>query len=84
MHRPSESLIPELNHDERPRTDEVASMLLNIAIRHQTLSREQAQELVKWDLVTIAEYLALLLHNEGFLTSEEVRQMLGDTDGPYH
>ena len=84
MYRPTEALFPELNHDERPRTDTVASTLLDIAIRHQTLSREQAQELVKWDLVTIAEYLALLLHNEGLLTSEEVRQMLGDTDGPFH
>ena len=84
MHRISQDILPEITDRQRPGADDVASALLNLAIRHQTLSREEARELVKWDLVTIAEYLALLLEQRGLLSADEVCEMLGGTDGPCH
>ena len=84
MHRITEDILPEITDRPRPGADDVASALLNLAIRHQTLSRDEARELVKWDLVTIAEYLALLLEQRGLLSADEVCEMLGGTDGLCH
>ena len=83
MQVPTPSSI-DAGQERRAAMDALADGLLQVAIRHQSLGPEEAFELAKWDLATIAEYLALLLQKQGVLSIEEVTQLLAGIEGPDH
>ena len=56
--------------------DAVADALLQLAVRDNAIDQDEATELLNWDLSTIAEYLALRLQQYGFLSPQEVTDIL--------
>ena len=76
MELPKELVVAELRHCPPPSIDAVADALLQLAVRDCAISQDEATELLNWDLITIAEYLALRLQQDGHLSSEEVHDIL--------
>ena len=76
MNRAAHSLASELTMGPPPSLDAVADALLHAAVHDHAIDQDEATELLHWDLVTIAEYLALRLQEIGHLTGQEVGQIL--------
>ncbi len=68
-----------------PTLDAVADALLQMAVRDHAIDQQEATELLNWDLGTIAQFLALRLQEFGFLSSQEVTDILAThTPEPCH
>lgn len=70
------TLLCQIDHGARPSDDAVADALLLFAVRNDALSPDEAGELQAWDLPTISEFLALRLNMLGYLTRQEVDQLV--------
>ena len=85
MHTPDSLNVQRLTQTPPPSLDAVADALLQLAVRDNAIDQEEATELLNWDLGTIAEYLALRLQEYGFLTPQEVHEILEvHTSNLYH
>ena len=69
-------LVSSLSQAPPPSLDAVADALLQMAVRDHAIDQDEATELLNWDLATIAEFLALRLQECGFLSIEDVDQIL--------
>lgn len=68
-----------------PTLDAVADALLQMAVRDHAIDQQEATELLNWDLGTIAQFLALRLCEFGFLSNQEVTDILAThTPEPCH
>ena len=76
MQLPNTLNVQSLTQTPPPSLDAVADALLQLAVRDNAIDQEEATELLNWDLGTIAEYLALRLQEYGFLTAQEVSDIL--------
>jgi hypothetical protein len=76
MELPKELLVADLRHGAPPTLDAVADALLQMAVHDDAISQDEATELLNWDLLTIAEYLALKLQEDGALTADDVHHIL--------
>ena len=76
MQLPNTLTVQSLTQTPPPSLDAVADALLQLAVRDNAIDQEEANELLNWDLGTIAEYLALRLQEYGFLTAQEVSDIL--------
>lgn len=84
MDRQTQTLLCQIGHGARPSADAVADALLLFAVRNDALSPDEAGELQEWDLPTISEFLALRLNMLGYLTQQEVDQLVDPTQATYH
>lgn len=84
--QPPDSLnVQSFTQTPPPSLDAVADALLQLAVRDNAIDQDEATELLNWDLGTIAEYLALRLQEYGFLTPQEVSDILEThTSNLYH
>ena len=62
----------------------MADALLLFAVRNDALTPDEAGELQEWDLPTISEFLALRLNSLGYLTQQEVDQLVETSQDSYH
>jgi len=76
MDRQTQTLLSQIGHGVRPSEDSVADALLLFAVRNDALTPDEAGELQEWDLPTISEFLALRLNSLGYLTQQEVDQLV--------
>lgn len=75
--QPTNSLnVQTLVETPPPSLDAVADALLQLAVRDNAIDQDEATELLNWDLSTIAEFLALRLQEFGFLSPQEVHDIL--------
>ncbi|MFQ5349845.1 MAG: hypothetical protein ACE5EG_05315 [Thermoanaerobaculia bacterium] len=84
MDRQTQSLLCQIGHGARPSEDAVADALLLFAVRNDALTPAEAGELQEWDLPTISEYLALRLNMLGYLTQQEVDQLVVTSTSSCH
>lgn len=85
MHTPNPLNLQTLTETPPPTLDAVADALLQLAVRDNAIDQDEATELLNWDLSTIAEFLALRLQQSGFLTPQEVNDILATHTSPlYH
>ncbi len=85
MQRLDTLTVQSLTDTPPPSLDAVADALLQLAVRDHAIDQDEATELLNWDLGTIAEFLALRLEEHGFLTSQEVSDILAThTTNLYH
>ncbi len=85
MHTPNSLNVQTLVETPPPSLDAVADALLQLAVRDNAIDQEEATELLNWDLSTIAEFLALRLQESGFLSPQEVTDILQThTSSLYH
>ena len=82
--RQTQSLLCQIGHGARPSDDAVADALLLYAVRNDALSPDEAGELQEWDLPTISEFLALRLNMLGYLTRQEVDQLVATSPQNTH
>ena len=82
--RQTQTLLSQIGHGVRPTDDAVADALLLFAVRNDALSPDEAGELQEWDLPTISEFLALRLNMLGYLTQQEVDQLVTTSRDSYH
>lgn len=82
--RQTQSLLCQIGHGVRPSDDAVADALLLYAVRNDALSPDEAGELQEWDLPTISEFLALRLNKLGYLTRQEVDQLVATSPQNTH
>ena len=80
----TQTLLCQIGHGVRPSDDAVADALLLFAVRNDALSPDEAGELQEWDLPTISEFLALRLNMLGYLTQQEVDQLVVTSRDSYH
>jgi hypothetical protein len=78
------TLLCQIGHGSRPSEDTVADALLLFAVRNDALTPDEAGELQEWDLPTISEFLALRLNMLGYLTQQEVDQLVDTSAESYH
>lgn len=78
------TLLSQIGHGVRPSDDAVADALLLFAVRNDALSPHEAGELQEWDLPTISEFLALRLNMLGYLTRQEVDQLVDTSQEQTH
>ncbi len=76
MHTPNSLNVQTLVETAPPSLDAVADALLQLAVRDNAIDQDEATELLNWDLSTIAEFLALRLQQYGFLSPQEVTDIL--------
>jgi len=76
MHTPNFLSVQTLVEAPPPSLDAVADALLQLAVRDHAIDQDEATELLNWDLSTIAEFLALRLQQYGFLSPQEVTDIL--------
>ena len=76
MHSPHSLNVQSLVEAPPPSLDAVADALLQLAVRDHAIDQDEATELLNWDLGTIAEFLALRLEQHGFLSPQEVTDIL--------
>ncbi len=84
MNRQTQTLLSQIGHGVRPSDDAVADALLLFAVRNDALTPDEAGELQDWDLPTISEFLALRLNMLGYLTRQEVDQLVDTSPDHYH
>ena len=84
MNRQTQTLLSQIDHGVRPSEDAVADALLMYAVRNDALTPDEAGELQDWDLPTISEFLALRLNMLGYLTQQEVDQLVLTSAENYH
>ena len=84
MDRQTQSLLCQIGHGVRPSDDAVADALLLFAVRNDALTPDEAGELQEWDLPTISEFLALRLNSLGYLTRQEVDQLVSTSEENFH
>lgn len=84
MNRQTQTLLSQIGHGVRPSEDAVADALLMYAVRNDALTPDEAGELQDWDLPTISEFLALRLNMLGYLTQQEVDQLVLTSAENYH
>lgn len=85
MHTPHAFDVQALVQAPPPSLDAVADALLQLAVRDHAIDQDEATELLNWDLGTIAEFLALRLEQHGFLSPQEVHEILEThTSNIYH
>ena len=84
MNRQTQTLLSQIDHGVRPSDDAVADALLMYAVRNDALTPDEAGELQDWDLPTISEFLALRLNMLGYLTQQEVDQLVLTSAENYH
>ncbi len=82
--RQTRTLLSQIGHGVRPSQDAVADALLLFAVRNDALTPHEAGELQEWDLPTISEFLALRLNMLGYLTQQEVDQLVETSAQNYH
>ena len=80
----TQTLLCQIGHGARPSDDAVADALLLFAVRNDALTPDEAGELQEWDLPTISEFLALRLNMLGYLTQQEVDQLVVTSRENYH
>ncbi len=83
-HPQTRTLLSQIGHGARPSDDAVADALLLFAVRNDALTPDEAGELQEWDLPTISEFLALRLNMLGYLTQQEVDQLVETSPHQYH
>lgn len=76
MQIPKQLRMVPYGENPPPTLDSVADSLLQLAVRDHAIDQAEATELLNWDLETIAEFLALRLHEYGFLSDQEVTDIL--------
>ncbi|MEJ2084255.1 MAG: hypothetical protein P8Y44_01080 [Acidobacteriota bacterium] len=76
MENRASQIVRSLSQGPPPSLDAVADALLQMAVRDQAIDQAEATELLNWDLATIAEFLALRLQECGFLSDDDVDQIL--------
>ena len=76
MHTLNPLNVQTLVETPPPSLDAVADALLQLAVRDHAIDQDEATELLNWDLSTIAEFLALRLQQSGFLSPQEVTDIL--------
>ncbi len=84
MNRQTRTLLCQIGYGARPSEDAVADALLLYAVRNDALTPDEAGELQEWDLPTISEFLALRLSMLGYLTQQEVDQLVLTSAENYH
>jgi hypothetical protein len=84
MDSQTQSILSQIGHGARPSEDAVADALLLYAVRNDALTPDEAGELEGWDLPTISEFLALRLNRLGYLTQQEVEQLILSPTDSYH
>ena len=84
MDQQTQTLLCQIGHGVRPSDDAVADTLLLYAVRNDALTPDEAGELQEWDLPTISEFLALRLNRLGYLTQQEVDQLVETSPENYH
>jgi hypothetical protein len=82
--RQTRTLLMQIGHGARPSDDAVADALLLFAVRNDAVTPTEAGELQAWDLPTISEFLALRLNTLGYLTRQEVDQLVATSPDHYH
>ena len=82
--RQTQTLLSQIGHGARPSDDDVADALLLFAVRKDAVTPDEAGELQAWDLPTISEFLALRLNMLGYLTQQEVDQLVDTSPDSYH
>ena len=82
--RQTQTLLHQIGHGARPTEDAVADALLLFAVRNDALTPDEAGELQEWDLPTISEFLALRLNMLGYLTQQEVDQLVEPSAHSFH
>jgi hypothetical protein len=82
--RQTQTILSQIDHGVRPSDDAVADALLLFAVRNDALTPDEASELQEWDLPTISEFLALRLNMLGYLTQQEVDQLVDTSAESYH
>ena len=80
----TQTLLCQIDDGARPSEDAVADALLLFAVRNDALTPDEAGELQEWDLPTISEFLALRLNMLGYLTQQEVDQLVVTSPEKFH
>ena len=80
----TQTLLCQIDDGARPGEDAVADALLLFAVRNDALTPDEAGELQEWDLPTISEFLALRLNMLGYLTQQEVDQLVVTSPEKFH
>ncbi len=80
----TQRILLEIERGRAPEPDVLTDSLLLMAVRAQAVDQKEAQELIEWDLATIAEFLALRLESEGLLSRNQVQTLLSSQVATVH